>query len=163
VRQRFHHALHQLPHARERALRAGLQPRRGPVAQLPDQPGLHPRVPGALSLAEEFGRLLGQPLDPALRRDGLPALPPEDGARRDRGRAAVLTTLTRVSSGPEQLALFSADQTPAPVGRRGNVRIGTCSWTDPSLIKSKGFYPRGISSTEKRLVYYAEQFPLVEV
>ncbi|HEV8691712.1 MAG TPA: DUF72 domain-containing protein, partial [Ideonella sp.] len=66
-------------------------------------------------------------------------------------------------SSSDQLSLFSAEETPAPVGRRGNVRVGTCSWTDPSLIKSKGFYPRGCSTTEKRLVYYASRFPLVEV
>jgi uncharacterized protein YecE (DUF72 family) len=61
-----------------------------------------------------------------------------------------------------QADLFPTE-TPRPVGRRGNVRIGTCSWTDPSLIKAKTFYPRGCSSAEQRLVYYASQFPLVEV
>ena len=40
---------------------------------------------------------------------------------------------------------------PTPVGRRHNVLVGTCSWTDPSLIKSKAFYPRGCSSSEQRL------------
>ncbi|HEX5687403.1 MAG TPA: DUF72 domain-containing protein [Ideonella sp.] len=63
---------------------------------------------------------------------------------------------------PVQAELFPAE-TPGPVGRRGNVRVGTCSWTDPSLIKAKTFYPRGCSSAEQRLVYYASQFPLVEV
>ena len=50
-----------------------------------------------------------------------------------------------------------------PVGRRRNVRVGTCSWSDPSLIKSKTFYPRGSGSSEKRLAFYASQFPIVEV
>jgi uncharacterized protein YecE (DUF72 family) len=63
---------------------------------------------------------------------------------------------------PTQIALF-APQTPPPVGRRANVRVGTCSWTDPSLIKSKAFYPRGCSTSEQRLLYYASRFPLVEV
>lgn len=44
-----------------------------------------------------------------------------------------------------------------------NVLVGTCSWTDPSLIKSKAFYPRGTNSAEARLRYYASQFPVVEV
>ena len=52
---------------------------------------------------------------------------------------------------------------PAAVGPRGNILVGTCSWTDPSLIKSKRFYPRGTSSAEARLRYYASQFPIVEV
>jgi uncharacterized protein YecE (DUF72 family) len=51
-----------------------------------------------------------------------------------------------------------------PVGTRLNVVIGMASWSDPSLIKSKKFYPKGVSSSpEKRLRYYASQFPLVEV
>lgn len=50
-----------------------------------------------------------------------------------------------------------------PVGRRHNIFVGTCSWTDASLIKCKRFYPRGCSTAEARLRYYASQFPLVEV
>jgi uncharacterized protein YecE (DUF72 family) len=42
-------------------------------------------------------------------------------------------------------------------------RVGTASWTDPSLIQCGKFYPKGCSSPEARLRYYAEQFPLVEV
>lgn len=59
--------------------------------------------------------------------------------------------------------LLGPDPAPAPIGRRRNVRIGLCSWSDPSLIKSKAFYPRGCSSAEARLRYYAAQFPIVEV
>ena len=59
--------------------------------------------------------------------------------------------------------LLGPDPTPAPLGRRRNVRIGLCSWSDPSLIKSKAFYPRGCSSAEARLRFYATQFPIVEV
>lgn len=43
------------------------------------------------------------------------------------------------------------------------ILIGTASWTDPSLIKTKRFYPPGCTSAEARLRYYASQFPLVEV
>jgi uncharacterized protein YecE (DUF72 family) len=48
-----------------------------------------------------------------------------------------------------------------PTGR-GAVRVGTASWTDPTLLKS-GWYPKGASSAEARLRFYATQFPIVEV
>jgi len=43
------------------------------------------------------------------------------------------------------------------------ISVGTASWTDPTLVKSGRFYPKGCSSAEARLRYYASQFPLVEV
>ncbi len=43
------------------------------------------------------------------------------------------------------------------------IRIGTASWTDPTMTRSGVFYPRGTSSAEDRLRYYAEQFSTVEV
>lgn len=43
------------------------------------------------------------------------------------------------------------------------IRVGTASWTDPSLIQCRKFYPPGCSSAEGRLRYYASKFPLVEV
>lgn len=43
------------------------------------------------------------------------------------------------------------------------ILVGTASWTDPSLIRSKAFYPRGCNSSEARLRYYATRFPVVEV
>jgi uncharacterized protein YecE (DUF72 family) len=44
----------------------------------------------------------------------------------------------------------------------GEVRVGTASWTDPTLIEA-GWYPPEASTPEKRLRYYASRFPLVEV
>ena len=41
------------------------------------------------------------------------------------------------------------------------VRIGTCSWADQGLLAA--WYPRGVSTAEKRLRYYAERFDVVEV
>ena len=41
------------------------------------------------------------------------------------------------------------------------VRIGTCSWADEGLLKT--WYPRGVSTAEARLRYYAERFDVVEV
>jgi uncharacterized protein YecE (DUF72 family) len=45
----------------------------------------------------------------------------------------------------------------------GRIRIGTCSWTDPTLLSSGRFYPDSAKSAEARLRYYAGQFDLVEV
>ena len=49
-----------------------------------------------------------------------------------------------------------------PAGRP-KILVGTASWTDPTLIKCGRFYPKGCSSAEARLRYYATRFPLVEV
>jgi len=45
----------------------------------------------------------------------------------------------------------------------GTVRVGTCSWTDPTLVNSGRFYPDSARSAEARLQYYASQFNIVEV
>lgn len=42
------------------------------------------------------------------------------------------------------------------------VLVGTAGWTDPTLIKKKTFYPRGVSTPEARLRHYASEFSLVE-
>ncbi|MGN9810375.1 DUF72 domain-containing protein [Micromonospora sp. BQ11] len=44
----------------------------------------------------------------------------------------------------------------------GDIRVGTASWTDRTLLDS-GWYPQTADTPEKRLAYYARQFPLVEV
>ena len=49
-----------------------------------------------------------------------------------------------------------------PNGSR-EIRVGTASWTDPTIVKGGVFYPRGVSSSEDRLRYYASQFSAVEV
>jgi len=43
------------------------------------------------------------------------------------------------------------------------VRVGICSWADPALIESGGFYPKRSMSAEARLRYYASVFDTVEV
>lgn len=43
------------------------------------------------------------------------------------------------------------------------VRVGTASWTDPTLVKDSDFYPRKSMSAEDRLRHYAAIFPMVEV
>ncbi|MGC5310904.1 DUF72 domain-containing protein [Micromonospora zamorensis] len=44
----------------------------------------------------------------------------------------------------------------------GDILVGTASWTDRTLLDS-GWYPQTADTPEKRLAYYARQFPLVEV
>jgi len=42
------------------------------------------------------------------------------------------------------------------------VKVGTCSWTDPTLIAS-GWYPERIAKkADERLRFYADHFPIVE-
>ena len=46
--------------------------------------------------------------------------------------------------------------------RKAKLLVGTCSWTDPTLVES-GWYPERVKDNpEKRLGYYAERFPIVE-
>jgi uncharacterized protein YecE (DUF72 family) len=63
-----------------------------------------------------------------------------------------------------QGALFEAEWArPLTLGG-AEVRIGTCSWSDPHFIKEGGFYPRGARSRpEARLRYNASVFSTVEV
>ncbi len=43
------------------------------------------------------------------------------------------------------------------------IHIGTCSWTEKTLIKSGEFYPKEVKSAEERLRYYAASFDTVEI
>jgi uncharacterized protein YecE (DUF72 family) len=71
--------------------------------------------------------------------------------------------------GPEIAGARAADVMSAaaePIelpGGGATVRIGTASWTDPTMTAGTVFYPRGVGSAEERLQYYAAQFPLVEI
>ena len=57
-----------------------------------------------------------------------------------------------------------AEPTLAPVLRLGQalVRAGTCSWTDPTLLKDTDWYPKRTMSAAERLAFYAARFPVVE-
>src|SRR5438067_6033350 len=52
----------------------------------------------------------------------------------------------------------------APVIEIGGSRVlvGTCSWTDRTLVNETGWYPRRSMTAAERLAYYASQFPVVE-
>lgn len=43
------------------------------------------------------------------------------------------------------------------------IRIGTASWTDPTMTAPGVFYPRGADTAEERLGFYASTFPIVEI
>lgn len=45
---------------------------------------------------------------------------------------------------------------------KGEILVGTASWTDKSLVLS-GWYPKKSMTAEERLRFYSSQFPLVEV
>src|SRR5687768_18528513 len=55
-----------------------------------------------------------------------------------------------------------AARAPLAIGP-AKVRMGTASWTDPTMTAPGVFYPPGAGTAEDRLVYYANQFPMVEV
>jgi len=68
-----------------------------------------------------------------------------------------------------QIGVFG-DPPPLPSLRRGpeparvgNIRLGTASWTERTLLDSGAFYPPSVRTPEQRLRYYARHFPVVEV
>ncbi|MGH9276816.1 MAG: DUF72 domain-containing protein [Acidimicrobiales bacterium] len=57
-----------------------------------------------------------------------------------------------------------ASQAGAPIAIDGaQVRTGTCSWTDPTLVRQADWYPRKSMTAAERLEFYAGKFPAVEV
>ena len=57
------------------------------------------------------------------------------------------------------------EPTPDPirVASDHEVRVGTASWTDPTMTAAGVFYPPEAKSAEERLRHYATRFPVVEV
>ncbi|GGO49274.1 hypothetical protein GCM10012287_26230 [Streptomyces daqingensis] len=51
---------------------------------------------------------------------------------------------------------------PGKAAGMGEIRVGTCSWTDRALVSS-GWYPPGRRDAEGWLRHYAAQFPVAEV
>jgi uncharacterized protein YecE (DUF72 family) len=64
----------------------------------------------------------------------------------------------RIEALPEDVA---AEPLRSPSG--GSIRIGTASWTDPTMTAKGVFYPDAAETAEERLAYYASRFPIVEV
>lgn len=79
------------------------------------------------------------------------------------------TTTTDVNDPGPEIAneraddVESAAMVPIEVPRGGRVRIGTASWTDPTMTAAGVFYPASATTAEERLQHYAATFPLVEV
>jgi uncharacterized protein YecE (DUF72 family) len=48
------------------------------------------------------------------------------------------------------------------VGSASRILVGTCSWTDKTLVEETDWYPKRSMTAEERLKYYAERFPIVE-
>jgi uncharacterized protein YecE (DUF72 family) len=74
---------------------------------------------------------------------------------------------TRHDPGPEAAnrrakKVVEAAVEPLSIGQ-ASVRIGTASWTDPTMTAAGVFYPEGADTPEERLRFYATQFPVVEV
>src|SRR5436305_2055912 len=45
---------------------------------------------------------------------------------------------------------------------QSTVLTGTCSWTDPTLVKDTDWYPKKSMSAADRLAFYAAHFPIAE-
>src|SRR5437879_13437017 len=45
---------------------------------------------------------------------------------------------------------------------RGRVLVGTCSWTDRTLVNETDWYPRRSMTAAERLAFYASRFPIAE-
>lgn len=91
------------------------------------------------------------PLVPAPDLD--PAHDPGFDAARERAEDALAHIPSELLGAP----------IPVPGAPAHDIRIGTASWTDPTMVRGNVFYPRGVSSADARLRYYAGQFPVVEV
>jgi uncharacterized protein YecE (DUF72 family) len=70
--------------------------------------------------------------------------------------------------GPDQAgarseAVAGAASVPLSLPNGTTIRIGTASWTDPTMTAPGVFYPRGSDNAEARLAFYAGTFPIVEV
>ena len=61
------------------------------------------------------------------------------------------------------LPVEHAASQPLTTPQGATIRIGTASWTDPTMTAPGVFYPRGADTAEERLAYYAATFPIVEI
>jgi uncharacterized protein YecE (DUF72 family) len=66
-------------------------------------------------------------------------------------------------AGERARAVARAASEPLVTSSGTTIRIGTASWTDPTMTAPGVFYPRGADGAEERLAYYAATFPIVEI
>ncbi len=93
---------------------------------------------------------------------------PTDRSGAERSAAGAPDAAREHDPGPEisgrrAVDVMDAASESIAVRGGGTVRLGTASWTDPTMTAGTVFYPQGADSAEERLQYYASQFPLVEV
>jgi len=67
------------------------------------------------------------------------------------------------AAGDRAADVATAAVEPIEVPGGGRIRIGTASWTDPTMTAAGVFYPTTATNAEERLQHYAATFPLVEV
>ena len=82
---------------------------------------------------------------------------PDLDPRHDPGPDAARERLAAVAS------LEEAATEPLEIDAGHRIRVGTASWTDPTMTAPGVFYPREADTAEERLGYYASRFPVVEV
>ena len=65
---------------------------------------------------------------------------------------------------PKQPEVVERPTELAPAVELAGARVltGTCSWTDPTLVKETDWYPERTMSPAERLAFYSARFPLVE-
>jgi uncharacterized protein YecE (DUF72 family) len=66
-------------------------------------------------------------------------------------------------AGARAALVATAAGSPIVTPSGSTIRIGTASWTDPTMTAPGVFYPRGADTAEERLAFYADTFPVVEV
>ena len=89
--------------------------------------------------------------------EGMPTLPlepPSEANPHDPGADV---------AGERAIPVARAAAVPLVTPAGTTIRIGTASWTDPTMTAPGVFYPRGADSAEERLTFYAETFPIVEI
>jgi hypothetical protein len=62
---------------------------------------------------------------------------------------------------PESIRAGELQAPPLQI-EKARVIVGTCSWTDPTLVRQTDWYPRKSMTAAERLEFYARRFPLVE-
>ncbi len=67
------------------------------------------------------------------------------------------------TAGERALPVAGAAAQPLVTPGGSTIRVGTASWTDPTMTAPGVFYPRGADTPEERLAYYASTFPIVEI
>jgi uncharacterized protein YecE (DUF72 family) len=87
---------------------------------------------------------------------GMPQVPLEDIAPNSHDPGSDV-------AGERALSVAQAASEPLVTRSGATIRVGTASWTDPTMTAPGVFYPRGADSAEERLTYYAATFPIVEI